>query len=1047
MSFLNNDFNILDIENKTNTRTQLSNSSYKKYAKILNNLLGIKSRSDYAIFTRLNSLNVDLLNLVKFEDINKIYSKNQFKIKLEKKIVRMNKNSSSMRIDDETLFINKWKRYIKEVNETFMQTNMWPLFVGTYFLKGKIGEKQIYAPLVLKEIEISIEDNEVYLISRNSSISLNEKLIFLLEEFQGITIPNIKSEIEKASIDDIASELNKYLRNVVEFEYFEMSEKFKELSPYEVNNNRIIRTSGIVLLFAQPLGGILRNVVVDLIKEDKMKNLININLDNSLASDEQSIRNIVYKPKSIARICPTDPSQENAIISSLKDHTIIIGPPGTGKSQTIANILVNIIKENKKALFISQKRIALEVVLERMKSLQYFTLQLVEQKSKSSNLEKNIFYEYMNNFFNMIRNVNINSKIVNLNVNEKDINLKPLVSYKKLEYWKTKDLQNNLSQYDVDLFCKMKSENIKINSNLFKDLNNCFSTFKQISRFDEIEKIIDLKEKRIKDFANKLNVIPKFQFLGIKKYDKSFKKFFRVNLDLLNIIDLYNLNKNLIMNLRDYVKYDNILKLDSFYELHSDEIPKNNSFFSNEKQIAEMVALRAQSTYRKIHSQDPTWSKKFKGRIERKFAQPNKFINIFKKELKQLFNIYVSTPEALSSFIDFKKDRFDYVIFDEASQIFLEKAIPYISIADKVIVAGDDQQMQPSNWFGNRMDVDEEDKEEENIDSLLTYAIEQGIKKEMLELNYRSASAILTTFSSKEFYESNLKTLDSNDGITRNPIEIINVNGKWENNKNEVEAKKAIEILKNNVNKYSKIILLTLNKQQMDLINLILSLEEPSIYNKIMNGEIVLKNLENIQGDEADLVIVSIGYTKDTALSMTYVGRPGGRNALNVAITRAKEKMIIVKSISSSEIQTKSEMNKDLRTFKNWIEFLELSEQDQKLYSIKDESNIQSIESNFENEVVNWLKTKKFKKQLKLVLQYPIGSYRIDVALLDSQTDKFVLGIEVDGFLYHSTIKQRYNDLVRQNFIEAKGYKLIRISELLWKTNKEKIWKLIDSNI
>lgn len=1046
MLFSNEDFKILDLENKTNTRTQLSNSSYKKYAKILNNLLGIKSRSDYAVFTKLNSLNIDLLKLIKFEDINKIYSKNQFKIKLEKKIVRTNKNLSSTGIDDEALFINKWKRYIKEVNETFLQTNMWPLFIGTYFLKGKLGEKQIYAPLVLKEIEIVVENNDIYLISRNSSVSLNEKLIFVLEEFQGIIIPNIKPEIEKASIDDVVSELNKYLKNVIDFEYFEITKKFQELSPYEVNNNKIIRTSGIVLLFAQPLGGILRNVVVDLIKEDKMKNLININLDRSLASDEQSIKNIVYDPKPIVRICPTDPSQENAIISSLEDHTIIIGPPGTGKSQTIANILANIIKENKKALFISQKRIALEVVLERMRSLQYFTLQLVEHKSKSSNLEKSIFYEYMTNFFNMIRNVNINSKTNEEDI-KKNVNLKPLVSYEKLEYWKTKDIQNNLNQYDVDLFCRMKNENIKINSNLFKSLSNSFSTFKQISRFDEIEKILNLKEKKLKDFAYRLSVTPKFQFLGIKKYDKSFKKFFSANLDLLNIMDFYNLNKDLVISLKDYVKYDNILKLDNIYELHSDEIPKSNSFFSNEKQIAEIASLRAQNVYRKIHSQDPTWSKKFKGRIERRFAQPNKFINIFKKELKQLFNIYVSTPEALSSFIDFKNDHFDYVIFDEASQIFLEKAIPYISIADKVIVAGDDQQMQPSNWFGNRADVDENDKEEENIDSLLTYAIEQGIKKEMLELNYRSIAAVLTTFSSKEFYESNLKTLDNNDSIIKNPIEIINVKGEWANNRNEVEAKKAIEILKENIDKYSKIILLTLNKQQMDLINLILSLEEPLIYNKVIDGEIVLKNLENIQGDEADLVIISIAYTKDAALSMTYVGRPGGRNALNVAITRAKEKMIVIKSISSSEIQTKSEMNKDLRTFKNWIEFLELNEQDKKLYSIKDESNIQLIESNFENEVVNWLKTKRFRKQLKLVLQYPIGSYRIDVALLDSQTDKFILGIEVDGFLYHSTIKHRYNDLVRQNFIEAKGYKLIRISELLWKTNKDKIWELIDSNL
>ena len=136
-----------------------------------------------------------------------------------------------------------------------------------------------------------------------------------------------------------------------------------------------------------------------------------------------------------------------------------------------------------------------------------------------------------------------------------------------------------------------------------------------------------------------------------------------------------------------------------------------------------------------------------------------------------------------------------------------------------------------------------------------------------------------------------------------------------------------------------------------------------------------------------------------------------------------------------------------MRTFKNWVQFLELNEEDKKMYSLIEETSSNDVESNFEEEVLRWLSQQKFPRNMKISLQYPIGSYKIDLALLDSQTNKYILGIEVDGFRYHSTTRQRYNDLVRQNFIESKGYKLIRVSELLWRTDKTKLLEMIYKNI
>lgn len=1041
-----NRFKFLDIESSSDQKSNtLSLEQKNKYRKLLNNLLGIQN-SDSAIFSKLNTNNLDLTKLITNEEIEKIFTKEDFSIKLSFKKTLKSKTSTindeyrNQNFDNESIEIIKWKRYVKLINETFEQTNTWPLFIGTYFIKGKLGDKVIYAPLILKEVELVIEDNMIFLKSKDKSCVLNEKIIFLLNEFQGISIPNIKFEEEKIKISELAAELDDYLKSYLTYEESDLYQSFKDLKKVEINNSKCIKTNGFLLMIVNPSGGALRKAVIDLIKNEKINNLINVDLERAFNIDEETVKNIVYKPMKIARICPTDPSQEKAIISSLNGHTIIIGPPGTGKSQTIANILTNILLAGKKALFISQKRVALEVVLERMKSLQFFTLQLVEHKNKSSKNDKEIFYDYLTNFLNNIKsNVNSNSNL--------EVHTKPLVSYKWLEYWMSKE--NKINEKDLEIFYKLKKTNAIINQNMFNILDSSFGELQKISRQNEINQLLEMKEKNFKSFVNKLNVQPKFSFLGIKKYDKSINKFFDANVKLLNVMDQYHLNNEMILLLKDFKNSNNVIELEEkIYPIHANEVPKPNIFNSNEEEIKAIISKRTFNIYKQIDALDKTFYRKFQGRVERRFTQPTKFLSLFKNELKQLFNIYVSTPEALSSFIDFKNDKFDYVIFDEASQIFLEKAIPYISISKNVIVAGDDQQMQPTNWFGFRSEVDQSEQEEENIDSLLTYAIESGIPKQVLELNYRSALAALTSFSSKEFYKSNLKTLDNNKINNPKAIEIIDIEGKWVNNTNEIEIRKLIEVLKENINKYKKIILLTLNAPQLELTNIILSNEEPEIYNKIIEGEIILKNLENIQGDEADLVIVSIGYTKESSLALTYVGRPGGRNALNVAITRAKDKMIVIKSIKSSEIVIKNELNKDLTTFKNWIQFLELNDEEKREYSLIDHNDaIKNAESSFEYEVISWLKTLSFNRELKIETQYPIGSYRIDIALIDKLTNKYLLGIEVDGFKYHSTLRQRYNDLVRQNFIESKGYKILRISELLWKTDRVKVFNLLKEKL
>lgn len=1296
------EYKILDVNNQDKSRSNLKTDSNKKFEKILKNLLDIKTRGENALSFKLNKSNFDLFNIFGEEEqnIKKIFQSKTFSIKIPvKKISQVKKVLDSIFTYDDLMdnlsfleltkasikafqldphkdlfdqdvweedlkdyiieknkkeidsFNSKWKRFQKEINDKYEETNIWPLYIGTYFLKFSVNRKEIYAPLILKEVHITSNNNNFYIESRSESALLNDKLIFFLSEFKNINVPPLFEDSE-FSMEDLSKELDAFFNEseLVNTHNFEL----KKLKAIEVKGI-IDKQPGIVLSMCNPLGSALRKATLKLIEIDKLnKNLINSKNDMLELSDDVLTKQIVDKRAKIARICPTDLSQEKSILSGLQDSSIIIGPPGTGKSQTIANILANILLENKSALFISQKKVALDVVLERLKFLRFFTFQTIEDNVKSKKDQKAKFYYNLNQwiYFNFY-----SSNSLYYENNHKKERIVPSITDELKKYWQAKNL--NVSKEERDVFYKLVNFFPNFNSSLFeflKSFKNQFEIFSkdEILMFEEINGIFNspitkndfikitqiqnnlshltmteinsflelsnevknvskyfltyINENRNKFQAYDWVYIGKFFLLientnlgmaeifnllneskemfsklrnfnllhqasrlldlshanknviakefGFKKkgifpfrfYEKDFNEFWSVNssfnkftkkfklnsfvlsflisneneinnwtndfsffsslkeydlspwswnmiknninsiniwnstYEFLEIIKNYSLNEKIVVFILSHLElinkfvknfeennvfFNNISKLkinneifdilqivskdvdkySALWEIyndfhHNDFIPKTNEFIDNEYDIKNKLKSHIRAIYESLSKEEKDQFKRLKGRIESGKTIPHKLFSMFKDLFKKFFKIIVSTPEDLATKIDFINDHYDYVIFDEASQLFLEKAIPFLAISEKAIIAGDDQQMQPSNWFALRVDSDvseDEEENDENVESLLTYAINSGIPKHLLELNYRSKYANLTSFSSKHFYESKLKSLDANIDKSKS-IEVIQVEGYWDNSQNLVEAKKAIEILKENIDKYEKIILLTLNKQQMDLIDLILSVEESHIYNKMINDRtIILKNLENIQGDEADLVIVSVAYTRDTHLAGTYVCRPTGKNALNVAITRAKDKMIVVKSIRADEIRS---LNPNILLFKEWLSFLDLHYNQQKTYSI-DTSNdfdiYQKMESGFEKSVYDWLSKQEFNKKIKIESQFSVGSYKIDFALVEVGTEKFLLGIEVDGWGYHSTPRQIYNDTIRQQFIESKGYKLLRIPEMMWEIDREKI--------
>ena len=1276
------------------------NQSNNKYNKILNNLLDVKP-SDPALLLKLSKNNLCLFSLLKKEDLNTIYRNPYFKIKIPRMLGtdvvnllnKINYVHEIIQYQDElcltnsliakwklnpqlplrdhqnwdlikqeilenanqkiTYFSRQWSQYVKNVNDIYIQTNIWPLYIGTYFIQFKIENKSIYSPLVLKEVEIIFDDkNDFYIVSRNSSAILNEKLSYIFEYSRNDIIPEVNDS--DSSLEDVVGEINQYLVEKKIVAAWDANkkfflDKFKKNNANDIDNADVKIMPGIVLSVFNPIGSALRKAVINLIAKNKLNDdLISSKNDYFVNNDGEIVNKILDQKASIFRICPTDISQEKAILACLEDSAIIIGPPGTGKSQVIANILANILVNNKKALFISQKKVALEVVLERMKKLKYFMLQLVENTSSIVKSSKEHFYNNLKAFLELITDSENDFDF------DGQTNRKCLISNKLFSYWKGKEelSKNNVSENDLDLFYELKSKLNNFNLNLLnfiyenrfkfseikeydwdfyqklsdllgerlsaefitdmlnnqqllirlrlneifsffqleksfknelgidfliflsnfrnkfvkvnyeiidnfwdffhkisdfdnteiilKKFNNAFLWFDQYKKLDCVEKMVDFiprikKKEFIKKFVEKgdrslfslayrkeikvlwscylliLETIESYQ-LTVNFVKDLYKKnhlisFWIENIDflkqirnfdilrenwdlirenvhnldgwieffgLIQIIKKYDLNQEILTFLQDnlsslkwlptnlvflnslkkylfsYESFQLINKISNFQAITAilnlydkfniERVPTMDEFESAENDILKILVKKFKDEYKKFSADVQRRMRSLKGKIEHAVASPIKLIYAYKDIFPKLFNVVVSTPEALATYVDFENDEYDYVIFDEASQIFLEKAIPFLPIGKKIIIAGDDKQMQPSNWFGIRSESNTGELEvDEDIDSLLDYGVNLGMRQHLLELNYRSQFANLITFSSKHFYESKLKALDENANKSLlNPIEVINVVGEWKNQVNEVEVEKMVEILKENNQKYEKIILLTLNAPQCALLNDYLAQHEPQIYKNdvLINRSLILKNLENIQGDEADLVIISTCYTKDAALSLTYVGRSSGKNALNVAITRAKSKMIVIKSINSSEIVSQ---NPDVLLFKQWLAFLELNSSEQRSYSIPSnnlKSELIKAESSFEQDVINWLSKQTFVYPFNILSQYEVGSYRIDIALVHPQTNKFLLGIEVDGWKYHSSWSKRYNDFMRQEYIESKGYKLMRIPEIRWKTNK-----------
>ncbi|RAJ97478.1 AAA domain-containing protein [Larkinella arboricola] len=317
-----------------------------------------------------------------------------------------------------------------------------------------------------------------------------------------------------------------------------------------------------------------------------------------------------------------------------------------------------------------------------------------------------------------------------------------------------------------------------------------------------------------------------------------------------------------------------------------------------------------------------------------------KLMEQFSEEVFQLVPCWMASPESVSAIFPMKPELFDLVIFDEASQCFAENGIPAMYRAKQVVITGDSKQLQPSDLYRIRFETapDEETPVELEVESLLDLTTHY-FPQTQLRGHYRSRSMDLIDFSNRLFYKNSLQLLPDFHQLNRQQpaIRYLNVKGVWENNTNETEARAVADLIDQLATELPgrSVGVVTFNFQQQQLIQELL--EERTLAGLQAGSSPVLpspesvtettfvKNIENVQGDERDVIIFSIGYAPDPRgrLSAQFgsLNAKGGENRLNVAVTRARERIYVVTSIYPQQLNVENTANEGPKALKQYLEY------------------------------------------------------------------------------------------------------------------------------
>lgn len=832
----------------------------------------------------------------------------------------------------------------------------------------------------------------------------------------------------------------------------------------------------------------------------------------SLVAGKLKVKDVAVPDGSVDALCPSgrilqpisaDSSQLRAIRDSVAGRSFVMhGPPGTGKSQTITNIIANALYNGRRVLFVSEKKAALEVVQKRLEEigLEPFCLELHSNKARKSTvlakLERILAQQseaapeaFSADAARMDEERNV------LNNHAEAVNR---------VYPAGHSLYDCVSRYLLlpeEIPARRIPAGVIVPLSVagFRELQSAVRDYVTAIRHTGIGPDCKLFDLPVVEYSPQLRDRLSERFDGL--LGKSGLSFWwevrKLERELGRPVGV-RLSRDALAAVREKLGRwrDNLsgLKMYAIYarqkarlcglglslvsvEFESGRIPQDalEDFFlkcfyrsyathilSREKGLGIFCGELFESFVQKFREDDAafreTTRRELVARVSSRLPGPDDPLSrgpemtLLKKAIRNnsrgmsLRNLFARIPHLLprlcpcmlmsplsvSQYLLPEDGQFDLVVFDEASQLPTSEAVASIARGKALIVVGDPKQLPPTTFF-EKDSFDEENAEQEDMESILDECIALSLPSVHLKWHYRSRHESLIAFSNANYYDNGLLTFPSNDDLSTrvsfHAVEGIYDRGRSRTNETEAEAvaEEVRRRLSDPQERQKSIGIVTFNASQKNLIEK--KLDELFLKNKPLAraaGDqaepLFVKSLENVQGDERDVILFSVGYGVDrrgrVSLNFGPLNQDGGWRRLNVAVSRARCEMLVFSSLQPEQISENGFVPRGVTDLKAFLKYARDG---------RESLDIPPYAAGGED-----LFAEKIAEELRAegnIVHTGIGSsdFRVDVGVVDpARPGCYLYGILLDGPVYASAEAARDREIIRPQVLESLGWNIKR---------------------
>lgn len=449
--------------------------------------------------------------------------------------------------------------------------------------------------------------------------------------------------------------------------------------------------------------------------------------------------------------------------------------------------------------------------------------------------------------------------------------------------------------------------------------------------------------------------------------------------------------------------------------------------------------------------------------LQRPSASIREMIGAMPESFGKLAPCVLMSPLSIAQYLPTNQALFDVVIFDEASQIATWDAVGAIARGRQTIIVGDPKQLPPTNFFGrNDDDGDDVLQHEQDLESILDEAQASGLPTRELRWHYRSRHESLIAFSNWHYYGNNLITFPSpttQDQAVSFAFVPTGVYGRGSSRANPEEARAIVADIHARLKIWLQmpeadrptlgVITFNLPQQKLilDLLDTLRS-DNPAyewFFSEDRVEPIIVKNLENIQGDERDVILFSITYCRDAAgrlpMSFGAINNSGGERRLNVAVTRERRELKVFAGIRAEDIDLNRSKAIGVAHLKA---FLDYTVRGVVALPAQDSGSQGGFESPFEEAVATMLE----RRGWRVVPQIGVSGFRVDLGICHpDHAGIYLAGVECDGATYHRSATARDRDKLREQVLRGLGWTIFRVWSTDWWFNVQEVIELLHKNL